>query len=235
MKFTHLPNPLAGQPELDCKEIDTLRFYRTPDGQWLPSVTTVTGWSKRAYFDEWRKKPENELESIRATDRGTVIHSMVERYLRNEQEDFPEEKPAYRMLFKWMRPRLDLISNIQALETALYSNTIRLAGRCDCIAQYEGVPSVIDFKGSSKSKREDWIENYFLQTTAYYLMWYERTKIKLNQIVIIIGTEEGACQVFKKDPKQYIPRLKQEIVSFWKDMETGIDDMIRRQKEKETV
>ena len=86
-----------------------------------------------------------------------------------------------------------------------------MAGSVDCIAEYEGVLSVIDFKTASKPKKEEYIENYFLQTTAYALMYEELIGTPINQIVILIAVDGQEPQVFKKNPADYINRLVEVI------------------------
>lgn len=194
-----------------------LRLYETPSGKLLPSVTTVVGFEKQAFFAEWRRK--NPKEARRVTARGTRLHTIIEHYLDN---DFDAEDPKSKSeilptdleLFLLMRPHLDNINNIVAQEVPLWSETVGLAGRVDCIAEYNGKLSVIDFKGSTREKREEDIDNYFEQATAYAIMFAERTGINIDNIVIIIASEDGTTQVFEKNPIDYVKSLRDKIVSF---------------------
>ena len=84
-----------------------------------------------------------------------------------------------------------------------------MAGRVDCIAEYNKELAVIDFKGSTKTKYKKDIENYFNQATAYALMWQNMTGEKIKKIKILIATEDGTCQVFEEETIKYVSSLKQ--------------------------
>ena len=197
-------------------EIEGKRFYKTPVGT-FPSVTTVTGWEKRNFFAKWRKN--NPEESTRVCARGNKLHSLIESYLNNEQIT-NENSSNEEELFTLMKKDIDKINNIRALEVPLYSKILGLAGRVDCIAEYNKELCVIDFKGSTKTKNKDDIENYFLQSTAYALMWQEMTGQKCKKICIIIGTENGTVQVFVENTIDYVKRLKKVITTYKKYNET---------------
>lgn len=204
-KFIDLPS------EIKEVEVDGKRFYTTPGGT-FPSVTTVTGFEKQQFFAEWREK--NPEESKRVTARGTKFHSTIESYLRNEPIDLDSMMPGNKALFLLLKPELDKIDNILALETPLWSKTVGLAGRTDCIAEYNGQLSIIDFKASSKEKKKSYIDNYFTQATAYSLMFQERTGIQINNFVILISCEDGMSQVFQGKPIKYVKNLHEVIKSY---------------------
>ena len=186
----------------------TGRSYKTPDGV-FPSVTTVVGFEKQQFFAEWRKK--NPTESVRVTTRGTEFHALIERYLNNEEINFDEIMPNMVDIFVQMQPMLHRIDNIKMLEAPLWSSLIGLAGRTDCIADFDGKLSIIDFKASTKQKRKKDIENYFLQATAYAMMLQERTGVKVEQFVILIACEDGTSQIFTDKPINYVKKLKEII------------------------
>ena len=190
------------------------RFYSTPDGE-FPSVTTVVGYGKQQFFAEWRRK--NPEESRRVTSRGTKFHSIIETYIRNEPLDMENMFPNFKALFNLIKPALDNIDNITAIETPLWSKILGLAGRTDCIAEYNGKLSIIDFKASTKEKRKQDIENYFLQATAYALMYQERTGIIIENFVILIACEDGLFQVFEDNPIKYVKKLKHSIDHYRKE------------------
>ena len=156
--------------------------------------------------------------STRASRRGTKFHSLMESYISNqEKSSFLNENvmPDMKVAFNNMLPVVDRIDNVHYLETMLYSETLGLAGQVDCIAEFDGVPSVIDFKTSLKEKREDWILNYFEQCTCYSLMYEEMTGIKAKQIVVLISVDNRIePQVFVKQRKDYIPELINKIKQF---------------------
>jgi genome maintenance exonuclease 1 len=200
---------------VELKEVykNEKRFYSTPEGD-FPSVTTVVGFEKQQFFAEWRKN--NPEESKRVTVRGTKFHSIIESYLRNEPIDFENMIPNYKVLFNQLKPELDKIDNIVAIETPLWSKTLGLAGRTDCIAEYDGKLSIIDFKASSKEKRTKDIDNYFMQATAYALMFQERTGQIIDNFAILISCEDGFKQVFEGKPIKYVKSLKQ-IINRYRD------------------
>lgn len=196
---------------LERVEENGQRFYKTPDGV-FPSVTTVTGWEKKNFFSKWRR--DNPEEAIRVCSRGNKLHSIIENYLNNN-EDVKENSNEVD-LFRSMKPHIDKINNIRALESPLYSKILGLAGRVDCIAEYNKELCVIDFKGSTRIKNKDDIENYFLQAAAYALMWQERTGEKCKKICIIIGTEKGITQVFVENTIDYVKKLQKVISTYRK-------------------
>jgi ATP-dependent exoDNAse (exonuclease V) beta subunit len=203
--------------ELESFERDGKRYYAVHDNIEYRSVTTVTSIRSKKSIDAWRKRVGDEVAdniSERATRRGTALHAIIESYLKNELKEINED-PLPTTLFKVCKSTLDRINNIHALEAPLYSDYLRLAGRVDCICEFDGILSVVDFKSASKSKEEEWIENYFVQETAYAAMYYERTGIKVEQIVTIIATEDGECQVFiKNNLDEYFSLLKEYIKEF---------------------
>ena len=148
-----------------------------------------------------------------AAKRGTAVHNLVENYLNNEELSKQDVLPL--ALFTLLKPSLDNINSIRIQEGSLYSNKWKIAGRVDCIAEYDDVLSVIDFKTSRKEKKEEWVENYFIQGTAYCEMYEERFGTPINQIVILIVTEDGAIQIFKKDKSSYLPLLQPAIDEFY--------------------
>lgn len=187
-------------------------FYQTQDGR-FPSVTTVVGWKKNQFFAEWRKN--NPKEAIRTRNRGIKLHSLIETYLLNESK-LTEQDPYTLDLFSQLQTHIDHIDNIKSLEGFLWSKPLRIAGRVDCISEYKGTPSVIDFKGSTKPKRKQDIHNYFLQATAYAIMWEEQTGESIPQIVILISCDDGTTQEFVEPTKTYKKDLAVAIKE-WRD------------------
>jgi len=184
------------------------RLYRTPSGKSYPSVTTVTGLHSKQGILEWRKRVGEEEAtriSTRAATRGTKIHSLCESYLRGEptQPNFFDTH-----LFNSLIPELNNIDNIHALESPLYSHHLQVAGTVDCIAEYKGRLSIIDFKTSAKLKNRDWIHGYFMQTSAYAVMFEELTGIPVNRLVIIVGVDEYTPQVFEERRNEWIGHFK---------------------------
>ena len=213
MKFKHVGCDI--DYDLETETINGKRFYKTPEGLLYPSVTTITSQHGKDKIIEWRKRVGEEEAnriSTKASNRGTKVHKICENYLNNE-EDYARTNPAHIhktmpdtiAMFKSLQPLLDEhVNNIHALEIPLYSHHLKVAGRVDCIAEYDGKLSIIDFKTSNKLKDESWIKGYFMQCSAYAVMYEERTGIPVSQIVIMIAVDSEHPQVFIKKRNDYI-------------------------------
>jgi genome maintenance exonuclease 1 len=207
--------------EVEPVNKDGVRFYKLPKtDKYYPSVTSITSFKNAAFFKDWRKKiGEDEANRItaRATQRGTAFHSIAEDYINGELdlEKYLENNPLSVRMFQSAKDTLNRIDNIHCLESFLYSHYLGLAGRVDCIAEFDGELAVIDFKTSTKEKKEDYIEHYFVQETAYAAMFLERTGIEVKKIVTLIAAEEGSIQVFQKhNLDDYLQLLKSYIEEF---------------------
>jgi genome maintenance exonuclease 1 len=188
---------------------DGTRVYKTPTGRAYPSVTTVTGLHSAKGIAEWRRRVGNEETnriSGRARARGTRIHSLCEAYLRNERcEPDIFDKELFGSISQW----LEDIDSIHAIEEPLYSDYLEVAGTVDCIAEFQGKLSVIDFKTSSKPKDRDDIHNYFMQCAAYSVAFEERTGIPIGRLVIIMAVDND-------DPRLFIEKRDNWIGGFRK-------------------
>jgi len=222
--FIHVNTNFVPQ---DMKVLETSvgRFYESPlkVGKWYPSVTTVTGHAKKAFFENWRRKEENQRVLEYCQNRGNNLHEMIEKYLRNDEKFLEKFNLSEKRHFFQVKSDIDKISNIRALEVPLWSDVLGLAGRVDCIAEFDGRLSVIDFKGSTRPKKESWITNYFEQATCYSIMWKERTEERIDQIVVIISCDDGTNQLFVKDCRDYVPSLRKTINDYWKDITENED------------
>ena len=210
--FTHIECEL---PKLKRQNIDGARYY-TVNGRPMVSITSVTShWNKHIFVD-WRKRiGEAEANRItrRATSRGTATHSLIENHLLNKEVEF--DKPSPKMLFLQSKETLKNINNIYALEESFYSEELGVAGTVDCIAEYNGELSIIDFKTAEKPKPRDWIENYFVQAAAYACMFFERTGIPVKKLVIIMTCENGDVTVYEEyDKIKYMKKLVLYIQKF---------------------
>lgn len=193
------------------------RYYVLPDGTKVPSITTVLGAMKKASIIEWRRRVgEEEANKIskKASGRGTNVHTLCERYLNNE--NIGEMMPDAKEMFFSIKPYLNLINNIHYQEQSLWSEQLGVAGRVDCIAEYEGELSVIDFKTSKRMKRKEDIEDYFWQCAAYSLMYEERVGKPIDNLVIIMAVENESPLVFKEKTQDHIVGLVKAI-KFYKD------------------
>ena len=207
-------------PHLERVHIGDKRFYKKLDElKHYISITTVTSHFNKEKFASWRKKVgEEEANRITkaATNRGTKMHSLVENYLGNLE--LPKTEPLPKMLFDIALPELNKINNILGIEIPLYSDYLEIAGTCDCIAEYDGKLSIIDFKTSQRPKPREWIDGYMTQATGYACMLYEMTGIKCDQLVIIMSCENGEVETYiETDFKKYIKLLEVYINKFKED------------------
>jgi len=208
-------------PEIKAKTTDGVRLYETPEGNFYPSITTVLSTRNKEGLFKWRERVGNDVANYvarKAATRGTHVHHMCEDYINN---DFDEEKHKKKFLpytlFTQLRDSaLQKIDNVYAQECGLYSDKYMVAGRVDCIADYDGIPSIIDFKTSTSERKDSYNENYYIQASAYAEMFEERTGIAINQIAILVITEDGVVQEFIKDKLEYLSLLK-DTIKDWKE------------------
>jgi genome maintenance exonuclease 1 len=215
--------------ELNTVTIDEKRYYVTPTGNKHKSVTTVisNNPTKRKVISEWRRRIGVEKAqniSNRSTNRGNKYHKLVENYLNNEHDpDLYKDTPLVWMMFNCSRKILDNINNIYLQEAALYSDFLRIAGRVDCIAEYNGKLSIIDFKTSAQEKKESYLYDYYVQETAYACMFQELYNLTVEQLVTIIACESGDTQVSIVPPKkEYFIKLQEYIREYEQTYERDI-------------
>lgn len=215
---TFLHNPVTIETISAVNQADGTRAYQTPDGRLYPSVTTILSEHTKKGIQEWRQRVgEQEANKIsrQAATHGTHFHNMAEKYLQN---NFPPTcavpGPMYKPvalhnleMFKIAQPTLDRIDNIRAQEVALWSHHLRLAGRVDCIAEFDGKLSVIDFKTARREKDVEHIQHYFMQAAAYAIMFEERTKIPVNRLTILIAVSDGFMQIFESKRDYHVEQL----------------------------
>jgi CRISPR/Cas system-associated exonuclease Cas4 (RecB family) len=195
-------------PKLKRIDSDGGRTYETPTGNCYPSVTSVVGLHKAKFIQEWRarvgEKAANKISS-KASKRGTAIHSLCEDYLLGNELNV---NPFDHEMFTSLKPHLDKIDNIHCLETQLYSHHLEVAGTVDCIAEYDGKLCVIDFKTSSKPKPKDWIHDYFMQTSAYAVMFEEMTGISVGRLLIVMGVDDHEPLIFQEKRNDWIGQFR---------------------------
>ena len=198
-----------GYDDLVANTQSTGRTYTTPDGRKYPSITTVLSILSEESIAKWRARVgEEEANRVgqRAAGRGTLVHSIVESYLKNE--DTSSFLPHIRQSLENLRPILDgRLGKIFGLEVPLYSSHLGLAGRVDCVAEFDGVPSIVDFKTSKRVKKKEWISSYFAQMAGYAVMWEERTKRPITNTVVIMDVDDNEPLVFKEHRDNHIQLL----------------------------
>ena len=223
--FNHIQISL---PEVTTETINRKRFYVTPEGNKYPSITTVLSNRKKDGLFEWRKRVGNDVANYVArtsASRGTKVHHMCEDYLNNEFDEEKHKKDFLPFcLFNQLKDQaLCNLNNIYAQEAGLYSDKYKVAGRVDCVAEYKDTLSIIDFKTSTRERSDDWNENYYIQGSAYAEMFEERTKIKIDQVVILVVTEDGTVQEFVKNKQDYLPMLEESMNEWSRTNETPIN------------
>ena len=213
-------------PKTKGKRINGMRFYEV-DGKAFPSVTSVLGFRPKPGLEQWRKNVGEEAakwEMGRAARRGKATHTLIEEYMKGETPSTRDVLPLG--LFTILKPYLAQVDNIHCLETIMVSKQLTLAGQVDCIAEYNGKLSVIDFKTANKERNDAWNENYYIQTTAYSLMYEELFGTPIEQIVILMASEDGAARAFVKDRKEFEPKLEEAIKYFYKYYENLTKDKV---------
>ena len=221
MTFTHNHVTI---PELTRETIDGVRYYTVPGSEGelvkLVSITSVTShWSREGIAKRRARVGDEEANRVskRATTRGTDMHLLTEHYLCNEP--LPKAKvPISQILFNIAKPELNKIDNIIVQEQAMYSLKLGIAGTPDCIGEFDGELSIIDFKTSAKPKPLKFVEGYFVQAAAYACMLYELTGIKAKKLVIIMACENGECKVYEeKDVYKWVKKLDTYVRKFVDD------------------
>ena len=216
-------------PELEVSNVNGMRFYKAPNGLKYPSITTVLGKQpgKQKGLQEWRKRVGAQQAAIisgKAARRGTAFHHCVEDYLQNQKVDELVGKErnflAYHM-FQEARSQLDdNIDQVVLQEQAMYSDIFKVAGRCDFIGVWNNEMAVVDFKTTTTMKKREWLEDYFIQCSAYASMYEEHTGEAVDQLIIFMVAEDGQIEIFKEDTKDYLPMLDEMMESFYDNLDT---------------
>ena len=208
--FNHVDHGFTLE-ELEADTTENGRFYTTPSGQILPSITTVLSVKNKSGLDAWRKRVgEEEANRImnQAALRGTAVHQLAEDYVNNEKDWSKGAMPANLFTFNTIKPLLDKhLNNVWIQEAPLYSERLSVAGRVDCIAEWDGVLSIIDYKTSKRFKKREYVESYFIQEAAYAAMFLERTGVPIKQIVTVIAVDDNEPQVYIEKAIDHLPKF----------------------------
>lgn len=130
---------------------------------------------------------------------------MCEHYLLGTPEKVTNINPDNIESFMQIKPWLDdAIGTVRGIETPLYSDYLQVAGRVDCVAEFDGLMSIIDFKTARKPKKKEWIKNYFMQTAAYAVMFEERTGIPVSKLVILMAVQNDSPLIFIENRDDHI-------------------------------
>ena len=206
-------------PILETKTVDKKRFYVTPEGKEYPSITTVLSPRNKEGLMKWRKKVGNDVATHianKAAVRGSKVHKMCEDYLNGlDMEKHKKDFLPYCLFNELKNQTFDNINDVIGQELVLYSDKYKISGRTDLIANYKGELSIVDFKTSTNERKDSYNENYYIQTSAYAEMFEELTGQPINQIVILVVTENGSVQEFIKDKQEYIPLLEETLEEWY--------------------
>ena len=205
--------------ELKTKTVDKKRYYVTPEGNEYPSITTVLSPRGKEGLMKWRKRVGEKVANHicnKAATRGTKVHKMCEDFLNGEDMTHHKKDFLPYCLFNELKDKtFNNINEVIGQEVTLYSDKYKVAGRTDLIAEYKGELSIVDFKTSTNERKDSYNENYYIQTAAYAEMFEELTGKPINQIVILVVTENGTVQEFIKDKQEYIPLLEETLEEWY--------------------
>lgn len=215
--FTHIPFNL---PRCNLDESNNSHIYTTPSGKKLTSVTTMLSKTKsdqdKKQLQKWRNGIGESVANFifqQSAIIGTETHKLNENYINMIQNNdkFHLLSHSHHNNF---RPFLDKISNVYGVESKLFSEKLGLAGTADLIAEYDGVLSIIDYKTKRSKQIIQYMQDYFIQTTAYSIMWEELTNQKIKQLVILVSTEKNTTHEFIESPDNYLNLLNSRIIKF---------------------
>ena len=215
-------------PDLEVSNVNGMRFYEAPNGLKYPSITTVLGKQpdKQKGLHEWRKRVGAQQAAIisgKAARRGTAFHQCVEDYLKNQEINGEHKEKNFLAFHMFQEARKYLDDNIDQVvlqEQAMYSDIFKVAGRCDCVGVWNNELAVIDFKTTTTMKKREWLDDYFIQCSAYASMYEEHTGEPIDQIIIFMVAEDGQIEIFREDTKDYLPMLDEMMVSFYDNLDT---------------
>ena len=215
-------------PKLKQINTEKGRRYEVNGEVAYPSITTVLSKTKdQSALFAWKKRVGEETAqkiTTMSARRGTSMHKLCEQYLLNEEID--DDNLDGHLLFRGIRPILDRLDNVRALESGLFSHKLSVAGTVDCIAELDGVLSIVDFKTSRREKKKEWIEDYFMQGAFYFTAYHEITGELPKQIAILISVQDGTTQEFIVKGREIIhwtEELKKRIEEYYNVTDTTAD------------
>jgi len=219
--FTHCDDFHSNFKELTRSHLNEVRMYDVGEGVKLPSITSIISFVNREKFAGWRARVGNEAANKKtkhATRRGTDLHLVFEYYLQNKDYKSLDEyqKPLIQYMFQFAKPFIDRrLNNIYQQETNMYSSKLCLAGTVDLICEVDGELAIVDFKTSEREKPEEWLEDYFVQLSAYWAMFSEHTGTVPKKLVVFLVAENGDVQIVeRRNPVDYLKKLRDYVNQF---------------------
>jgi len=191
-------------------EVDGKRRYAAPGGAPVASVTTILGETKdKTHLIEWRKRVgEKKAQEIttEAAGVGTRMHHYLEKYVETGEwpsaGSNPYAQQAHMMATKIKVHAMDDVDEIWGSEVPLYVPNI-YAGTTDLVGVYKGNPCIMDFKQTNKPKKLEWVEDYFLQLTAYAIAHNEVHGTDIREGHIFMCSRAGEYQQFDLWPDEF--------------------------------
>jgi len=217
--FTHCDDFKEAFKSIEQINEDNVRYYKVEGDNCYPSITSVISFINRKKFADWRARVGNEeanRKCKKGTTRGTKFHLVNEYYIKNEgYTELDEYKvPLIELMFKANKFYLDTrIDNIYYQEERMYSDRLCLAGTVDLVCEVDGELSIVDFKTSAKEKPEEWLEDYFVQLSAYWAMFSEKTGVVPKKLVVWLVAEDGSVQIVERRNIMYYLTTLQDYVS----------------------
>lgn len=208
-----LLNPKYEYKKLTRDESTGKRLYATPDGFKVPSVTTILDKTKpaesRIALANWRKSVgEHKAQQIttEAANRGTRMHTFLEEYIKGqtlrESVSNPYAQQSLDMAKKVIAEGFPRINEVWGSEVPLYFPEL-YAGTTDCVGIHDNDEAILDFKQTNKPKKREYIDDYFLQLTAYAMAHNEIHKTNIRKGVILMCSKDYEYQEFILEPKDF--------------------------------
>ena len=185
------------------------RVYQTPDGESLPSVTTILSATKdMTHLNEWKKRVgEANAKQIttEAAGVGTAMHGNLERFvcgMQRQPGNTPVHVQANKMADVIIEHGLSKVNEIWAMEQSLYFPGL-FSGTTDLVGVHEDEPAVMDYKQTNKPKKAEWVEDYYLQLMAYIMAHNEVYGTDIKKGVIFMCSRDFQYQQFTLEPKDF--------------------------------
>jgi genome maintenance exonuclease 1 len=207
------------------KQVDGKRLYTTPTGEAVPSVTTILDKTKseekKQALRNWKKRVgEAKAQEIvtEAAGRGTRMHKWLEDYCIADEIKSPGSNPfsqqSHKMANIVIEKGMSNVSEIWGTEVPLYFPKI-YAGTTDCVGIYNNEPAIIDFKQTNKPKKTEWVQDYFLQLTAYAEAHNEVHGTNIKKGVILMCSKDYEYQSWVLEGDEW----KNNVKTWWNRVE----------------
>jgi len=214
MQIQYTPPPFAERFQYKpCTQVNDpvtrKRVYLTPDGESLPSVTTILGATKdMTALNEWKKRVGEEKAKQITTEAagvGTAMHANLERFIAGIQRqpgNNPVHVQANKMADVIIEQGLSKVNEVWAMEQSLYFPGL-YSGTTDLVGVYNNEPAVMDYKQTNKPKKEEWVEDYKMQLVAYILAHNEVYGTDIKRGVVFMCSRNFEYQQFDLFPTDF--------------------------------